>query len=108
MATLVSFIIISFLKVFFKLTGPFGELDLSRPDSINQQTPTKLQKVQKLKPKQNLAFGGHMDLSRPDNINQQNPIWSVRARSVLAKRSDSLGIIEAQHNTDTYSTLVMG
>lgn len=84
--------------LFQNTSGPFGELDLSRPDNINQQTPTKLQRVAKLKPKQKIVFDGHMDLSRPDNINQQNPILNARARSVLAKRSDSLGIIIAQHN----------
>ena len=54
-------------------------MDLSRPDSINQQIPS-VQKSARIKPQDFLALEGRMDLSRPDSINQQIPSVQKSAR----------------------------
>ena len=53
---------------------PFGEMDMSRPDSINYYKSFKnVPKSPRMRPIQTLGLYGSLDLSRPDSINQQTP-----------------------------------
>lgn len=47
------------------ILGPFGDLDLDRPESINQQFPTLNARTSKIKPTDNIHLDGQIDFPPP-------------------------------------------
>ena len=73
--------------------GTFGEVDFSRPDSINQKTAIHFPKSPRIRAKQTLLLlDGSLDLSRPkDSINHMIP--DLNTRSSKTKPLDNLNLI---------------
>ena len=52
--------------------GPFGELDLSRPESINSQIPELSCKSSKMHPKHNLRLKGNTSFTKENEKKSQS------------------------------------
>ena len=71
--------------------GLEGQLDLSRPDSINQQS-IQVPKPPRIRPRHNLSLEGDLDLSRPDSINQQRTVGKNGKKVPFTGPSDNFGL----------------
>ena len=72
--------------------GLEGELDLSRPDSINQQS-IQVAKTPRIRPRHHLSLEGHLDfLSRPDSINRQQLAMERNPKRGKVQPTDNFGL----------------